>query len=620
MKFNEFNINPDIVKMLDEMGFEEASSIQQSALPPALAGRDVIGQAQTGTGKTAAFGIPMLNDLDMDAQGIQGLVIAPTRELAIQVQEELYRYGKYIKARVFTVYGGSPVNKQIERLKRYKPQIVVGTPGRMLDLIRRNVLKLDNVKTLVLDEADEMLNMGFIEDIQAIISETPSSRQTLLFSATMPREIRNLADQFLKNPEHVKVEAQQMTADLIDQYFTKCADNEKFDILSRFLEIHNPDQAIVFCRTKKRVDEVGRGLALRGYNAEMIHGDITQQKRTQVINEIKKGSLEILVATDVAARGLDITGITHVYNYDIPQDPESYVHRIGRTGRAGREGKSITFVTHNEMPYLKTIESLTKIDMTPLRPPTPQEAEYGQVQKIIDRINEDLEEQNIHTHRNTAKNLLAHYDANDLVSALLTQIITDNTEIDVVISPQRPLPYQGGKGKGKRGGGGGGRGRRGDRRGGRQGDRRGGNQGDQRNDRRGGRKGGRQDNRRNDNRGGRGSQDNRRDDRQDRQGNGGQRQERGSQRNDRNRQDNRNRNEGQDRRQDGRNRNDRRQDNRNRDDRRDQGGYKGGNKNKDFKVSGGKGRRNQNSNKPRSASRDARKGKFGGKKGQFKIK
>lgn len=440
MKFNKFDIQAELQRMLNEMGFEEASPIQQQAIPPALAGRDIIGQAQTGTGKTAAFGIPMLNKLNPAIENIQGLVIAPTRELAIQVQEELYRYGKYLKTRVFTVYGGSPIGKQIDRLRRYKPEIVVGTPGRILDLINRGVLKLDAVETLVLDEADEMLNMGFIEDIKAIISHLNDSRQTLLFSATMPKEIRQLAEQFLKDPIHVQIEAKQMTADLIDQYFTKCSDNEKFDILTRFIDIHNPDQAIVFCRTKKRVDEVGRGLQLRGYNAEMIHGDITQQKRTSVINEFKKGSLEILVATDVAARGLDISGVTHVYNYDITQDPESYVHRIGRTGRAGREGMSITFVTHNEMPYLKTIESLTKINMTPMRPPTPKEAEVGLVQRIIDQMNEDIETNAVDTHRNTAKTLLSHYPANDLVAALLTQLINDTTDIGVQISPQRPLP------------------------------------------------------------------------------------------------------------------------------------------------------------------------------------
>lgn len=440
MEFNQLNIKPELIQIFDELGFEELTPIQRDAIPIALTGDDLIGQAQTGTGKTAAFGIPMLEHLDLSNRTIQGLIIAPTRELAIQVQEELYRYGKLLKTKVYSVYGGTPIGKQIERLKRYNPQIIVGTPGRILDLMNRNVLDFSQLKQLVLDEADEMLNMGFIEDIRAIIRATPDSRQTMLFSATMPSEIKALAEEFLRHPQHVQIEAQQMTADLIDQYFTKCSDGEKFDILTRFIDIHNPKQAIIFCRTKKRVDEVGRGLALRGYNAEMIHGDITQQKRTSVIKELKDGALEILVATDVAARGLDISGVTHVYNYDIPQDPESYVHRIGRTGRAGKEGMSITFVTHNEMAYLKTIEQLTRIQMMPMRPPTSKEAQHGQIQQLIDRMNLTLQSEEADALRNTAKMLLEHYEVNDLVTALLTEVISDSTQIDVVISPQKPLP------------------------------------------------------------------------------------------------------------------------------------------------------------------------------------
>ena len=440
MKFSELNLSPLLVTSLKELGFEEPTPIQQQAVPVALEGKDLIGQAQTGTGKTAAFGLPMLNKLNIQTQSVQGLVIAPTRELAIQVQEELFRLGKEQRARVYVVYGGAPIGNQINRLKRNAPQIVVGTPGRILDLIRRKALKLDELQTLVLDEADEMLNMGFIDDIRAIIETTPETRQTLLFSATMPKEIRHLADQFLKNPAHIKIETKQITADLIEQFFIKCRDDEKFDVLTRLLDVQSPKQAIVFCRTKKRVDEVGRGLSLRGFNAELIHGDITQQKRTTVINQFRNGEIELLVATDVAARGLDISGVTHVYNYDITQDPESYVHRIGRTGRAGNEGASITFVTQNEMPYLRTIETLTRKSMTPMKPPTVQEAQWGQVQQLIDQVNEMLEEGKAQQHRNTAKILLEHYQANDLVTALLGTIINDNSNIEVQISPQRPLP------------------------------------------------------------------------------------------------------------------------------------------------------------------------------------
>ncbi|WP_124057867.1 DEAD/DEAH box helicase [Vaginisenegalia massiliensis] len=440
MKFTEFNLKQPILDSLQELGFEAPTPIQQQALPVALEGRDMIGQAQTGTGKTAAFGLPILNKLDDSNKSVQALVVAPTRELAIQVQEELFRLGKGQRARVYVVYGGSPIGKQLERLRTNRPQIVVGTPGRILDLIKRKALKLQDLQTLVLDEADEMLNMGFIEDVKAIVEETPENRQTLMFSATMSPAIKSLSKQFLKEPTQIRIEAKEMTADLIEQHFIKCRDDEKFDILTRLIDVQNPTQAIIFCRTKKRVDEVTRGLGLRGYNAECIHGDIVQQKRTSVINTFRKGQLEILVATDVAARGLDISGVTHVYNYDITQDPESYVHRIGRTGRAGNDGVSITFVTPMEMPYLRTIEHLTRKEMMPMKPPTVQEAQAGQIQQLIDQANEMLESGQAAQHFNTAKLLLQHYPANDLVAALLSQLISDNSQVQVAISPQRPLP------------------------------------------------------------------------------------------------------------------------------------------------------------------------------------
>lgn len=440
MKFNELHLRKEIIETLEEMGFEEPTPIQQEAIPIAISGQDLIGQAQTGTGKTAAFGLPILNKLEDSLAMIQGLVVAPTRELAIQVQEEIFRLGKGQRARVYVVYGGSPIGKQIDRIQRLKPHIVVGTPGRILDLIRRKVLKLDQLQTLVLDEADEMLNMGFIDDIKAIIEQTPDSRQTLLFSATMPTAIQELGSQFLKDAQIVKIKATQMTADLIEQFFVKCRDDEKFDMLTRFLEVQNPSQAIVFCRTKKRVDEVGRGLSLRGFNAELIHGDITQQKRTSVIDEFRKGRIELLVATDVAARGLDISGVTHVYNYDIPQDPESYVHRIGRTGRAGQDGISITFVQNNEMAYLRTIEKLTRKEMKPLSPPTDKEALHGQVLQLLERMDDKIAHENLDRYRNVAKQLLEHYVANDVIAALLSEIISSSTDIEVEISPQKPLP------------------------------------------------------------------------------------------------------------------------------------------------------------------------------------
>ena len=363
MKFKELKLAPELLVAIERSGFEEATPIQEQTIPLALEGKDVIGQAQTGTGKTAAFGLPMLNKIDTTKNVLQGLVIAPTRELAIQTQEELFRLGRDKKIRVQAVYGGADIGRQIRGLKD-RPHIVVGTPGRMLDHINRHTLKLETVETLVLDEADEMLNMGFLEDIEKIISKVPAERQTLLFSATMPDAIKKIGVKFMKTPEHVKIKAKEMTADLIDQYYVRAKDYEKFDVMTRLFDVQTPDLAIVFGRTKRRVDELARGLEARGYKAEGIHGDLSQQKRMSVLRSFKRGDLDILVATDVAARGLDISGVTHVYNYDIPQDPESYVHRIGRTGRAGNSGVAVTFATPQDESWLRRIERAIQATLT----------------------------------------------------------------------------------------------------------------------------------------------------------------------------------------------------------------------------------------------------------------
>ena len=335
MKFSELGLSEGIVNTLTEIGYEQPTPIQEQTIKLALEGRDVLGQAQTGTGKTAAFGLPTIEKIDASNPAIQALVIAPTRELAVQGQEELFRFGKSKGLKVRTVFGGSSIEKQIKGLKA-GAHIVVGTPGRLVDLIKRKAIKLDQLETLILDEADEMLNMGFLEDIHFIIEKTPEARQTLLFSATMPNDIKKIGVKFMKNPEHIKIAAKEMTADRIDQYFVKTKEFEKFDVLSRLLDVERPELAIVFGRTKRRVDELIRGLKLRGYRAEGMHGDLDQNKRLAVLRDFKAGHIDVLVATDVAARGLDVSGVTHVYNYDITQDQESYVHRIGRTGRAGK--------------------------------------------------------------------------------------------------------------------------------------------------------------------------------------------------------------------------------------------------------------------------------------------
>ena len=455
LKFKELNLSPELLASVERAGFEEATPIQAETIPMALEGKDVIGQAQTGTGKTAAFGLPMLEKIDPQLRQIQGLVIAPTRELAIQTQEELHRLGRDKKIRVSAVYGGADIGRQIRQLKD-NPHIVVGTPGRMLDHINRRTLKLGTVETLVLDEADEMLNMGFLEDIESIISQVPEQRQTLLFSATMPPAIKNIGVKFMKEPEHVKIKAKEMTADLIEQFYVRSKDFEKFDIMTRLLDVQTPELTIVFGRTKRRVDELARGLEARGYKAEGIHGDLTQQKRMSVLRSFKNGQLDILVATDVAARGLDISGVTHVYNYDIPQDPESYVHRIGRTGRAGKEGMSVTFVTPNEMDYLRTIEKLTRKEMSPLRPPSDKEAMVGQLKNAIDTIEDIIKDTEADKYDNAIKHLLDKYTPEELAAAFLKSQTKEASEVPVNITPERPLPSRkGGKGgyRGKSGGG-----------------------------------------------------------------------------------------------------------------------------------------------------------------------
>ena len=370
-------------------------------------------------------------------------------------------------ARVLAIYGGSDIQRQIRSLKR-GPHIIVGTPGRLLDHIKRRTLKLDRVQTLVLDEADEMLNMGFIEDIEAILSTVPAERQTLLFSATMPQAIRRIATRFMKDPEIVRIEAKEMTVSLIEQFFVKVPERDKFDVLSRLIDVHSPELAIIFGRTKRRVDELANALTLRGYTAEGIHGDLSQAKRLSVLKKFKEGKVEILVATDVAARGLDISGVTHVYNYDIPQDPESYVHRIGRTGRAGKEGMAITFVSPREMGYLRIVEQTTKKRMQPMVPPTVNEALESQQRVTMEKLDDTLREGKLEEYMSVAKELLAeHDDAVTVIAAALKELTKEPDKTPVHISAERPLPSRENRSQGRSsgGGGGGGGGNRNNRRG-----------------------------------------------------------------------------------------------------------------------------------------------------------
>ena len=463
LKFNEFNLSASLLAEIEKAGFVEASPIQEQTIPLVLEGKDVIGQAQTGTGKTAAFGLPTLEKIDVDNTVIQALVIAPTRELAVQSQEELFRFGRSKGVKVRSVYGGSSIEKQIKALKS-GAHIVVGTPGRLLDLIKRKALKLNHIETLILDEADEMLNMGFLEDIEAIISRVPEERQTLLFSATMPDAIKRIGVQFMKEPEHVKIAAKELTTELVDQYYIRVKEGEKFDTMTRLMDVEQPELAIVFGRTKRRVDELTRGLKIRGFRAEGIHGDLDQNKRLRVLRDFKNGNLDVLVATDVAARGLDISGVTHVYNYDIPQDPESYVHRIGRTGRAGKSGQSITFVAPNEMGYLQIIENLTKKRMKGMKPATAEEAFQAKKQVALKKIERDFEDESIRTNfekfGKDARKLAAEFTPEELAMYILSLTVQDPDSLpEVEIAREKPLPFKpssggfGGKGKGGRGNG-----------------------------------------------------------------------------------------------------------------------------------------------------------------------
>lgn len=443
MKFKELGLDYDLLKAIAQSGFEEATPIQAETIPLVLAGKDVIGQAQTGTGKTAAFGLPILQNIDKADRSIQALVISPTRELAIQTQEELYRLGQDKKIKVQAVYGGADIRRQIRQLSEH-PQIVVGTPGRILDHIGRHTLKLQNLKVLVLDEADEMLDMGFIDDIEKIVEQMPTARQTLLFSATIPASIMHLTNKFMHEPVTVKIKAKELTADTVEQYYVRAKDYEKFDVMTRLFDVQDPDLALIFGRTKRRVDELTRGLKARGYRAEGIHGDLTQQKRMSVLRQFKSGQLDFLVATDVAARGLDISGVTHVYNYDIPQDPDSYVHRIGRTGRAGHKGVSVTFVTPNEIEYLHTIEDLTKKRMLPMKPPTAEEALMGQISSGLETIKAQVEANDTEKYEAMAESLLENYTPLQLVSAYLKAVSPDDASaVPVKITPERPLPHRG---------------------------------------------------------------------------------------------------------------------------------------------------------------------------------
>jgi ATP-dependent RNA helicase DeaD len=414
-KFGEITLSKKTMAAISEMGFEEPSPIQQKTIPLVLEGRDLLGQAQTGTGKTAAFGIPIMEKLT-EHRHIQSLILTPTRELAIQVSEELAKIGKFKRIKTLPIYGGQAIDRQIRTLKT-GVQVVVGTPGRLLDHIRRNTIKLDSVKILVLDEADEMLDMGFIDDIESILQNVGKERQTLLFSATMPAEIMQLADKYMDKRVTVTINKEQLTVPLIEQVYFET--REKLEGLCRVLDTENIERMIIFCRTKRGVDDLVTSLSTRGYISDSLHGDLSQVQRDRVMKKFREGKLDILIATDVAARGLDIEHVTHVVNYDIPQDPESYVHRIGRTGRAGKKGIAITFIQPREYRQLKQIEKQIKARISRRLLPSPTDIIERQMDLVKTQLAGILAQGGYASYKNAISEFTMDYDALDIAAAAL---------------------------------------------------------------------------------------------------------------------------------------------------------------------------------------------------------
>lgn len=410
-QFSSLNINENIVRALTEMGFEEPTPIQREAIPCVLEGRDLIGQAQTGTGKTCAYGIPAIQMCAPEVRGVQTLVLCPTRELAIQVADELKRVTKYVQGcRILAVYGGQPIDYQIMALKR-SPQIIIGTPGRVMDHMRRHTLRLENLRMLVLDEADEMLQMGFREDIDTILQDIPDQRQMLLFSATMPEEILHLTEVYQKDPVHVSIARKELTVEAIDQYYIEVREASKLELLCRLIDVENAELALVFCNTRRRVDHVASRLQERGYPADALHGDMKQNERDRVMNKFRNGVSRILVATDVAARGLDVSGVSVVFNYDIPEDPELYVHRIGRTGRAGKSGKSYSFIFGRDLYKLREIMRYTRSTITGAKPPTIDEVLRVRTEAAAEKVRNLVREGGGETFRPLIERLVQEPDA-----------------------------------------------------------------------------------------------------------------------------------------------------------------------------------------------------------------
>jgi ATP-dependent RNA helicase DeaD len=420
-RFEELELLPEIIKAVKNMGFEEASPIQAKAIPVIRSGKDIIGQAQTGTGKTAAFGIPLLEKIDIKNKKLQAVVLCPTRELAIQVAGEIRNLAKYMHGlKVLPIYGGQEIVTQIRSLKS-GTQLIIGTPGRVMDHMRRKTVKMDEVHTIVLDEADEMLNMGFREDIETILEGVPEERQTVLFSATMPQAILDITKKFQKNAQIVKVTKKELTVPNIEQFYYEVKPKNKEEVLSRLLDIYTPKLSVVFCNTKKQVDTLVNGLLGRGYFAAGLHGDLKQAQRDRVMQGFRTGKTDILVATDVAARGIDVDEVEAVFNYDLPQDDEYYVHRIGRTGRAGREGRSFSFVSGKEVYKLKEIQRYCKTKIYAQNVPSLNDVANTKIENIFGEIDQIIETEDLTKYLQAIENKVneSDYTAMDMAAAFL---------------------------------------------------------------------------------------------------------------------------------------------------------------------------------------------------------
>ena len=478
VRFDEIHLDERNVRAVTDMGFEAASPIQAQAIPVQLEGLDIIGQAQTGTGKTAAFGIPLLQKIDPDSKKLQAIALCPTRELAIQVAEEIRRLAKYMHGiKVLPIYGGQDIVRQIRGLKD-GTQIVIGTPGRVMDHMRRKTIRCDHVHTVIMDEADEMLNMGFLEDMETILSQLPEERQTVMFSATMPPAIQEIARKFQKDPVNVKVVKKELTVPKVTQYYYEVKPKTKVEVMCRLLDMYAPKLSVAFCNTKKQVDELVQELQGRGYFAEGLHGDLKQEQRDRVMNSFRNGATEILVATDVAARGIDVDDVEAVFNYDIPQDDEYYVHRIGRTGRAGRDGIAFSFVVGREVYKLRDIQRYCKTRIIPQAIPSLDDITEIKAEKIMDQVKETINNVDLTKMIQVIEQKLVEedYTAMDVAAALLKIAMGEENEdiaesghlapsLDELDRYGRDNRSRGGRNNGRRDGGRGSRGGRDERNG-----------------------------------------------------------------------------------------------------------------------------------------------------------